>query len=394
MKTLAIIASLLLFQFSHARVWELKKDGESVEGEIFRATKLSLILKDSNGKRISVYYRDLADSEISYLKANYPSLVKGASLPETGKPVLKTEDTATDKTESDIEKYQRSHPDINIDKESIAFRWDTKSGRFYTRNFLFDMREKLEESEALELAYRCECFRAAVLSLPFLSESILQGYQHPIFVEITNIPQKNVAGYYQGAYNVGGRIGARIRVEPQRLPKSDGSAPMFCGVLAHEIAHHLTGEFQYSCAIGEGIATYMEIAAYVPGSGVRFGAIRKLADNGTLPRLDNFKGKEILCPALTKFYTADRREFHSKKNVLRNYMLAQLLTIYFAENSPKEFSKFIYKSRCHPIEKQKECSEKTKSALVELFGAESENELQNKISAYFRKRGINISFKN
>lgn len=37
---------------------------------------------------------------------------------------------------------------------------------------------------------------------------------------------------------------------------------------------------------------------------------------------------------------------------------------------------------------------KTKSALVELFGAESENELQNKISAYFRKRGINISFKN
>ena len=50
------------------------------------------------------------------------------------------------------------------------------------------------------------------------------------------------------------------------LPKSDGSAPMFCGVLAHEIAHHLTGEFQYSCAIGEGIATYMEIAAYVPGS--------------------------------------------------------------------------------------------------------------------------------
>ena len=87
MKTLAIIASLLLFQFSHARVWELKKDGESVEGEIFRATKLSLILKDSNGKRISVYYRDLADSEISYLKANYPSLVKGASLPETGKPV-------------------------------------------------------------------------------------------------------------------------------------------------------------------------------------------------------------------------------------------------------------------------------------------------------------------
>ena len=67
MKTLAIIASLLLFQFSHARVWELKKDGESVEGEIFRATKLSLILKDSNGKRISVYYRDLADSEISYL---------------------------------------------------------------------------------------------------------------------------------------------------------------------------------------------------------------------------------------------------------------------------------------------------------------------------------------
>ena len=90
MKTLAIIASLLLFQFSHARVWELKKDGESVEGEIFRATKLSLILKDSNGKRISVYYRDLADSEIAYLKANYPSLVKGASLPETGKPVLKT----------------------------------------------------------------------------------------------------------------------------------------------------------------------------------------------------------------------------------------------------------------------------------------------------------------
>ena len=46
MKTLAIIASLLLFQFSHARVWELKKDGESVEGEIFRATKLSLILTD------------------------------------------------------------------------------------------------------------------------------------------------------------------------------------------------------------------------------------------------------------------------------------------------------------------------------------------------------------
>ncbi|MFR6033046.1 MAG: hypothetical protein ACLUKN_07560 [Bacilli bacterium] len=105
----------------------MKKDGESVEGEIFRATKLSLILKDSNGKRISVYYRDLADSEISYLKANYPSLVKGASLPETGKPVLKTEDTATDKTESDIEntKGRIGH---KYDKESIAFRWDTKAG--------------------------------------------------------------------------------------------------------------------------------------------------------------------------------------------------------------------------------------------------------------------------
>ena len=66
----------------------------------------------------------------------------------------------------------------------------------------------------------------------------------------------------------------------------------------------------------------------------------------------------------------------------------------YPKTAKKDFSNFIYNSRCHPIEKQKECSEKTKSALVELFGEESENELQNKISAYFRKRGINISFKN
>ena len=41
------VMSLYKSERVHACVWELKKDGESVEGEIFRATKLSLILSDS-----------------------------------------------------------------------------------------------------------------------------------------------------------------------------------------------------------------------------------------------------------------------------------------------------------------------------------------------------------
>lgn len=390
-KTHAIIALMVSIQLLCARTWELK-DGKTADGEIYKATKLSLILKDSNGKRITVYYRDLADSELAYLKANYPSLVEDASLPEENGKGLKTEARSPEETESDIEKYRKYYPEINIDKEALSFRWDTKSGRFYTRNFLFDIRKKLEESEALELAYRCECFRAAVLSLPFLNESILQGYQHPIFVEITNIPQKNVVGYYQGSHNAGGRVGARIRVEPQRLAKPRGGTPMFSGVLAHEIAHHLTGEFQYPCAIGEGIATYVEVSAYLPERGVRLDIIKKLVEAGSLPRLENFKGKQILSPPLSEFYTASRREFNSKRNVLRNYLLSQLLTIYFAENSPKEFSNFIYAARCHPIEKENECLSKAKSALRKLFAPDSEKKLQEKISTYFKKCGINIVF--
>ena len=393
MRLIAIIALMLSFQFLHARTWELKGGGKPLEGEIFKATKLSLVLKDSDGKRISVYYRDLADSEIEYLKANYPSLVKDASLPEIKESDLKTDAISKHERESDIENYQKSYPNIDVDKQSLAFRWDTKTGRFFTRHFLFDMREKLEESEALELAYRCECFRAAVLSLPFLTEPILQGYQNTIFVEVMNIPQKNVIGYYQGAYNAGGRTAAKIRVEPQRLPKAEGGNPMFSGVLAHEIAHHLTGEFQYPCAISEGIATYVEASAYIPDKGVRFDIIKKLLADGNLPRLSDYKSKAIVSPSLTKFYTADRREFHAKRYVLRNYMLAQLFTIYFAENSPVAFSRFIYTARCPLGEKEKVCSAKTKSAMREIFGTESEDALQKKICAYFKERGVDIIFK-
>ena len=44
MRLIAIIALMLSFQFLHARTWELKGGGKPLEGEIFKATKLSLVL--------------------------------------------------------------------------------------------------------------------------------------------------------------------------------------------------------------------------------------------------------------------------------------------------------------------------------------------------------------
>ncbi len=396
---------LICFLFVHAlnaRIWTLK-DGSKVDGEILRCTKINLTVIDGDKKRTTIALEDISDEDMSFLKKNYPEFFDDKSDGDLS--------ISSDGSESSDEKSADSDksiqwPNIRLNRDIIAFRWDYKRGRFYTRHYRFDMIKKISETDALFLAMRCESAYEAARLLPFWPQnrkrlSAANGDKFKILVD--EISKSKVAGRYSYTYHKGtGKILEEdVKIEPKYLPKTTDLKDGYIytsGTIAHELTHQILAYGGGTTAIKEGIAEFVGKSMF-DNKNVTYFSHFKIAlkdeklKKGFFPESSGERGLAVT--SLKKFITMPQKTFYHSSRAGGNYEAAFMLFLYFYLNEPDTLKAFLEEAlgdeeRILPENKYISMAAK---AYPKLLNGRKESELESAISEFYAASGLKFRFR-
>lgn len=404
----------VIFTFSflcnlNARIWTAK-NGKTCEGEVYKCTKISLTILTSQKKRITVKISDLSDEDITYLAETYPEFELKSKL-QNKEIKEEKESPADNKDLIDENDVENTWPVIKTSKDSIGFRWDTSRGKFYTRHYHFNMRKKISEEDAIDLAIRCESAYEAVRQAPFIpdtlkrkSAAISKSDPHKKFViEITNIKASKIAGQYSYTFSKSGNlISEKVEVEPKFLQKSsdikkrgfDENVYFPAGTLPHELTHEILSFAGGTTTIKEGLAQFFEMGQYSISGTVRFDMIEQVLKNESY--FKDIRGKKKLSlPPLEKFLTLPNKDFMRSNRMSDNYTGALLLFLYFYKTSPDILKNFLDKALNHSysIMQDSVAIKKCSEAFEILLDGKKEADVEKSITDFYSEYGINLRFR-
>lgn len=392
---LAAVAGTFPALCLHAREWKTKR-GQTFEGEIYKCSKLLLTIVDAEKKRTQIALDDLSDADKKYLRDLYPEFFPSGRRDKKNRD---SDDAPQDPSESWENPDKIEWPVIVVKPESVAFRWDTKRGRFYTRHYRFDMKKPLSQDEAKALALRCESAYESVRRLPFWPKDRMRRDARDgapnadgakFNIEITKIAQSKVAGRYIYSFTGGGAlISEKVEVEPQYMPMSNPQGLSFSGTLAHELCHQIFALYGGTTAIKEGVSEYVWLSVYSDKGITYFNNFEHILKNSRVGHQ-----KEVVSPPLKKLFTMPQKKFCAN-NAHNNYLCAQLVVVYFALNKPDVFKKFLEKAlNTEPrVLSEKKCAELCAKAFPILLEGGKETDLEKRICDYYQTLGIKMRFR-
>lgn len=364
----------------YGRIWTYES-GETFDGELYRYSKIGVNIKTSEGKNVLLDEAKLIEKDKEFLKKNYSDLRTNKDSEEEDLPV-------------------QEFPKIKLDKDGIAFRWSDKFGAFYTRHFDFNMKRKLSQSEALDLALRCESTYEVVRSLPFwpdefkrkkidfdkknISSSAKKNTKFKIVIE--QLKGNRYAGHYDPNTDI-------VTVDYDILISTFDKELDFVGTLGHEIAHQLTVYHGGTTAVKEGLTEFIEMGIYKDGS-VTYEHLEKIIKAS--PRFTAYSNKPARFTNLKKFLSMSHGTFHaqSKDKEHLNYLQAQMVFVYFALKEPEVLRSFLSKAlhaeseKVTPVQESERCQK----AFPILLNERKEKELERAITDYYASLGIKIDF--
>ena len=396
-----LVFSLSLLACLDAKVWTLKS-GKKIDGQILRCTKLNLTVVDANKNRTNIAIEDLSKDDVDYLKKNYPEFFEE---PDKDEMRLTTDGDAPSEKSVGSDK-SITWPALRLNKDLIAFRWDYKRGRFYTRHYRFDMINKISEQDAMFLAMRCESAYESARLLPFWPQdrkrlSAEGGEKFKILV--TEIPNSNVAGKYSYTYHkgTGAIVDEDVKVEPKYLPKSsdikDGYV-YFTGTIAHELAHQMFVFAGGTTAIKEGVAEFIGRGIYTKNNITYFDHFKFAMKDEKMKKMlfrESSEGKGLAVASLKKFLTMPQKTFYNSTRAAENYEAAFMLFVYFYMNEPDVMKSFLEEALMDEdkvLPESKYISMAAK-AYPKLLNGRKESELEKAISDFYASYGLKFRFR-
>lgn len=393
---LTLLASFLLMAIGQSRTWN-SKNGHKAVGDLVRFDDDNVTIKFPNGTEKQIPRAALSDEDNAFLEEQEPQDSDDQETPDTQEALNWGAPWPTSvKLEVD--------PEIDIVAE------DSENNKFvYTStNFRFTCDVRLTKSVVNNFARLFEATHEYCRVLPLALTGGLKTngkYEILLFENKEDYIQAGGPPGSTGSFIRGRgksviliplislgvqKFGSGYRRDRDRKDKT----------LVHEIVHQLTPLLYYHPGVEgwftEGIAEYLAVTSYRTG---RFSLTGNIKDyhawvtaKGEDRKLGRNLGEELTCPALKDFLTMPYSDFGGA-NWNFNYGFALLLTTYFChfdgDGDAARLKNFLKK-----VHKLNGRSDFTEDAFYEeLLDGRTWEELQDSISESWKRKGIEITFR-